>query len=152
MEIRVVPIVETLQQAVRRVMVALQFNSEDSRGHAQLSPSAHVTASVAMCGTAYCFAYLFGGKNNRLLLLLVGRRSGARSDPGRHMRVGFLNDQQGRRSCCAPFARRRRRRACVLPAHFLRAIPPRGRDEPRGEPRVAEVVSRYVARACVRRN
>ena len=44
MEIRVVPIVETLQQAVRRVMVALQFNSEDSRGHAQLSPSAHVTA------------------------------------------------------------------------------------------------------------
>ena len=151
MKILVVPIVETLQQAVRRVMVALQFNSEDSRGHAQLSPSAHVTASVAMCGTSYCFAYLLGGKNNRLLLL-VGRRKETRSDPGRHMRVGFLSDQQGRRSCRAPFARRRRRRACVLPVHFLRAIPPRGRDEPRGEPRVAEVVSRYVARACVKRS
>ena len=59
MEIPVVPIVERLRQAVRRVMV-LQFNSEDSRGHAQLSPSAHVTASVAMCGTSYCVAYLGG--------------------------------------------------------------------------------------------
>jgi hypothetical protein len=61
-KITAIPSVESLQLAVHRGMLTLQFISEDSKGRAELSPCAQAAATVSMCGTLALNGYL-GRKN-----------------------------------------------------------------------------------------